>query len=152
MHRIQDVSKPPDITPYRDRFGKDYEGPSIPFGAAIRYKPSSKAGLALLPKFGDKLLPGIFIGYDTRSGGSWTGNLFVADKSDLETATVPSLVPIRTLKSDEIFPLLMDGKFHFPVADGSCKPPDYQEEEWSSERREQRGFTAMNLHHQTILI
>ena len=37
MHRIQDVSKPPDITPYRDRFGKDYEGPRIPFGAAIRY-------------------------------------------------------------------------------------------------------------------
>ena len=62
MHQIQEISKPPDVTPWRDRFGKDYDGPRIPFGAAIRYRPSSKAGQQLLPKFGEKALPGIFIG------------------------------------------------------------------------------------------
>ena len=56
-------------TPYRQRFGEDYKGPLYSFGAKIQYKPSNEDDLDDMPRIGTKLRPGIFVGYDQRSGG-----------------------------------------------------------------------------------
>ena len=47
-------------TAYKHRFGQDFRGPMIPFGAQIKYKPITDQDIARLHSFGDKLLPGIF--------------------------------------------------------------------------------------------
>ena len=56
-------------TPYRQRFGEDYKGPLYSFGAKVQYKPSNEDDLDDMPRIGTKLRPGIFVGYDQRSGG-----------------------------------------------------------------------------------
>ena len=73
-----------DMSPYRTRFGIDYECKIIPFGARIEYQPSTQKGQSLLPVIGDKLPLGIFMGYGLKSGGDWDGNLLVVEKLDLQ--------------------------------------------------------------------
>ena len=46
-------------TAYKKRFGKDFDGPFITYGAQIRYLPDKDDQRA--HKFGDKMFPGIFI-------------------------------------------------------------------------------------------
>ncbi len=41
---------------YKARFGIDFDGPMIPVGAQIKYKPISKTDKARLHKLGGKLL------------------------------------------------------------------------------------------------
>ena len=51
------------LTPYESRFGKRCSGKTIPFGAEVQYKPTSKSDLERLSAFGGKTLPGLFLGY-----------------------------------------------------------------------------------------
>ena len=55
------------MTPYRLRFGIDFPGPLIPFGAAVDYKPSSEQDKRRLHEFGPSVLAGIFMGYSQRT-------------------------------------------------------------------------------------
>ena len=55
-------------TAYFNRFGIDYSGPVIPFGAEITYQPISPKDLTRVHGFGDKRLHGIFLGYVQQSG------------------------------------------------------------------------------------
>merc|ERR1712096_422891 len=73
-------------TAYFNRFGINFPGPLIPFGAAVTYEPSSDQALARLPKTGPKTLPGIFMGYDQQAGGGWSGDLYVADQEQIQEA------------------------------------------------------------------
>ena len=100
-HCVQDIVRGSQ-TPYRTRFGTDFNGKIIPFGARVGYKPSSQKGQTLLPVIGDKLLPGTFLGYGLRSGGEWDGNLLIVDKLDLEAAETTSEICLRSFKNDDV--------------------------------------------------
>ena len=73
-------------TAYESRFGRKFGGPTIPFGAEVRYLPITDKDKERGHKFGDKLLAGIFMGYDQRAGGGWSGDLLVVDWEELENA------------------------------------------------------------------
>ena len=64
-----------DKTIYERRFNVPYDGPVIPFGAEINYKPMTKEDKARTHKFGDKVLSGFFLGSDQLAGGGWSGDL-----------------------------------------------------------------------------
>ncbi len=97
LHCIQDIVRGTE-TPYRTRFGIDFDGKFIPFGARIEHKPSFQKGQSLLLAIGDKLLPGIFMGYGLNSGGDWDKHLLIIDKLDLEAAETTSEICVRSLK------------------------------------------------------
>lgn len=68
LRNIVDVLISNEIA-YHRRFGENFKGPILPFGCEIRYKPITKDDIARCHKYGDKMLPGIFLGYDIQSGG-----------------------------------------------------------------------------------
>ena len=87
-------------TPYQKRFKNKFQGPIIPFGCEVEYKPSSQKVHNQMHPFGTKLLPGIFIGYYLEDGGRWhpsNGDLFVADWEDIKSADRASEIPIRRI-------------------------------------------------------
>ena len=57
-------------TPYERRFGIPCNGPVIPFGAMVEYRPISAKDISRLHQFGSKILPGIFLGYVWYAGES----------------------------------------------------------------------------------
>ena len=57
-------------TPYERRFGMPFNRPVIPFGAMVEYHPISAKDLSRLHQIGPKVLPGIFLGYESNAGES----------------------------------------------------------------------------------
>ena len=55
-------------TAYEKRCGVKFDGPLIPFGAQISYKPTSSKDEAKLHPFGKRMHPGIFTGNVLRAG------------------------------------------------------------------------------------
>ena len=55
-------------TQYERRFEEPFKGPIVPFGAVVEYHPISTRDLSRLHKFGKKVLPGIFHGYELIAG------------------------------------------------------------------------------------
>jgi len=105
-------------TPYERRFGEPFNGPIIPFGAKLSYKPITSSDKKRLHQFGIKVLPGIFVGYSLRVGGGWTGALRILDWEDLEKAETISDVKIKQFKAAEINILKNEGNLisHAPTA------------------------------------
>ena len=68
-------------TPYERRFGEQFKGPVIPFGAMVKCHPVSATDH---PQVGKKVFPGIFLGYVLYTGGIWKGDILVADIEELE--------------------------------------------------------------------
>jgi hypothetical protein len=89
-------------TPWERRFGAPFDGPIWPCGAYVKYKPYSPTDKARL-EFGDKLLPGIFVGYEQRAGGGWSRNLLIIDWEQMDTADRKSQVHTRTVHYKEVF-------------------------------------------------
>ena len=54
-----------------------FEGPVILFAGVVEYHPIST-------KYGQKVLPAIFIRYALYAGGIWKGDFFLADIEELE--------------------------------------------------------------------
>ena len=50
------------------------------------YKPTSPSDESKVHKFGNKLLPGIFLGYDQEAGGAWSGDYLILDAAELQRA------------------------------------------------------------------
>jgi len=73
-----------DHTAWERRFDKKFEGPVIPFGAEITYKPITQKDKDRLHKFGTKMLTGVFVGYDQQAGGYWSNDLKVVDQERRE--------------------------------------------------------------------
>ena len=73
-------------TAYKARFGEDFDGPIIPFGCAVSYKPSRPKDIGRLAKLGEKTCEGIFMGYHLHSGGRWSGDVDILDSLELTTA------------------------------------------------------------------
>ena len=51
------------FTPYQNRFTRDYNGPKIPLGAYIHFKPTTPADKNDLHEYGPNTLDGIFLGH-----------------------------------------------------------------------------------------
>ena len=50
-------------TPYERRFGQPFKEPIIPFGSLVEYYPISAKDQSRIHQFGEKVLPGLFLGY-----------------------------------------------------------------------------------------
>ena len=72
-------------TPYERRFGKPFNGPIIPFASLVEYYRISAKDPSRIEQFGKKVLLGLFLGYALYAGGSWKGDVLVADIEELET-------------------------------------------------------------------
>ena len=55
-------------TPYERHFGKPFKGPIIPFDSLIEYYPISAKDQSRIHQFGQKVLPGLFLGYALYAG------------------------------------------------------------------------------------
>ena len=98
-------------------------GPIIPFGAEIAYLPISQKDKARVHQMGDKLLPGIFIGYEVFAGGGWTGDLLVVDWDNLNDAVNFSEVHVKRFKAPEVQVIKYGARFSFPLAHGDLQQP-----------------------------
>ena len=70
-------------TPYGRRFGEPFQGPIIPFGGMFDYFPISAKDQSRLHQVGEKVLPGIHLGYALVAAGIWKGDILVADIEEL---------------------------------------------------------------------
>ena len=109
-------------TPYERRFGQLFEGPIIPFGSLVEYHPISAKDQSRIHQFGQKVLPGVFLGHALYAVGIWKGDVLVADLEELETMDASEIYSKRLSAKEVIFPK-EKGEFIFPIADGRIKPP-----------------------------
>ena len=72
-------------TPYERRFGQPFKGPIIPFGSLVEYHPITAKDQSRIHQFGKKVLLGLFLGYALYAGGTWKGDVLIADLEELET-------------------------------------------------------------------
>ena len=99
----------------------------MPFGCEIKYKPITKDDMARCHRYGDKLLPGIFLGYDIQSGGGWSGDLIVADWDEIQEAESFSEIYPKRFKAPEVHPTLKETSdkesYKFLLAEGNLRQP-----------------------------
>ena len=107
-------------TPYERRFGEDSKGPSIPFGSLVENYLVSAKDQSRIHQFGEKVSPGLFLGYALYAEGIWKGDIIVADIEELEKMDASEIYAKR-LNAKEVIFLTKNGKFIFPVADGRIK-------------------------------
>ena len=98
-------------TPYERRFGQPLKGPIIPFGSLVEYHPKIAKDQSRIHQFGKKVLPGLFLGYALYAGGSWKGDVLVADLQELETMDASEIYSKRLNAKEVIFP--KQGEFIF---------------------------------------
>ncbi|MDP7647377.1 MAG: DNA (cytosine-5-)-methyltransferase, partial [Candidatus Woesearchaeota archaeon] len=125
-------------TAYYLRFGIDFQGTAIPFGAEIRYYPITQKDKARLHGMGERRLQGIFVGYVQHAGGGWSGDLEIVDWEELDEATHISQVYVKRFKAKEVEPVMYDGEFHFPLAEGDLSQPGLKAHEVRKLERKKR--------------
>ena len=86
----------------------------------VEYYPISAQDQSRIHQFGNKVLPGIFLGYAFYAGEIWKGDVLVADVEELETMDASDIYAKRLDAKEVIFPK-ENGKFIFPIADGRIK-------------------------------
>ena len=107
-------------TPYYKRFGKHFKGHCIPFGAEVGYLQFDRDGKATRDHpMHSKIHKGLFLGYDVKPGGHWSGDYFVINAEQLDNAD--SVHSVRSLKVKTI---IAPEYFIFPVATGAVKQPE----------------------------
>ena len=102
-------------TAWKKRFGVDFDGPLIPFGAEVFYKPNSKEDIKRTPKFGNKLLPGILVGYVLHAGGGWTGDINLIDQEEINAAEFRSEVTMKKIQMAQVHVSKDGDDFIFPM-------------------------------------
>ena len=90
-----------------------FNGPVIPFEAMVEYHPISAKDLSRLHQFGPKVLPGTFLGYALYAGGSWKGDILIADIEDLEQMDACK-IHVRRLNAKEVVTPMKGDKNHSP--------------------------------------
>ena len=73
-------------TPYQFRFDEAFPYKLIPFGAECWFVPTSPKDIAKVNKFNETTLQGVVIGYKLKAGGKPTGEVYIVEKSELESA------------------------------------------------------------------
>ena len=119
LRNIQDLLSD-GKTLYESRFGMQFKGPVIPFGAMVEYHPISAKDLSRLHHFGLKVLPGIFLGYALNAVRIWKGDIMIADIEELEEMDASELHG-RRLTAKEVLTPMKGEHFIFPFADGTVK-------------------------------
>ena len=124
---------------WKKRFGNYFIGPSIPFGAEVLYKPSSKEGFKRVEEFGNKLLNGIFVGYVFHAGGGWTADILVVDQEEINVAKNRSECQPKRIKWKECVVVKKEADFVFPMMEYELsqpgnRPPYVQPERKHAER------------------
>ena len=51
----------------------------------LRVSPKTAMDQSRIHQFGQKVLPGLFLGYALHAGGIWKGDVLIADLEELET-------------------------------------------------------------------
>ena len=69
--------------PWKTRYGEDFEGTLIPFGALVTFHPIYGGHRRKQP-FATRSVPGMFVGYHFRADGSWSGDYLVLPLDDLQ--------------------------------------------------------------------
>ena len=110
-------------TAWMKRFGVDFDGPTIPFGAEVLYKPSSNEDAKRIHRFGNKLLSGIFVGYACHAGGGWTGDFYIIDQEEIDTAENRSDVYVKRIKAGEVHLVKDKDSFVFPMVQYKLNQP-----------------------------
>ena len=106
-------------TPYERCFGQPFKGPIIPFGSLVEYHPITAKDQSRIHQFGQKVLPGLFLGYALYAGGLWKGDVLVAD---LEETMYASEIYSKKTQFERCDISHQKGEFLFPIADGRIKP------------------------------
>ena len=75
---------------------------------------------SIIYQFGNKVLPGLFLGYALYAGRIWKGDVLVADIKELETMDASEIYSQRLNAKEIIFPK-ENGNFIFPAGDGRIK-------------------------------
>ena len=101
-------------TPYLKRFGSEFDGPLLPFGSAVSYKPSDDATLATIPKFGERTTPGLFAGYHLHNGCTWSKDLYFYNIAKLQNAT-----ELHHIHHHRVKEFVVPQRVVYPVADGT---------------------------------
>ena len=86
----------------------------------VEYHPITAKDQSRIHQFGQKVLPGLFLGYALYAGGIWKGDVLIADLEELETMDASEIYSKRLNAKEVIFP--KEGEFIFPIADGRIKP------------------------------
>ena len=100
-------------TAYKARYGEDFDGPIIPFGCAVTYKPSSKKDIERMAKMGHKTCEGLFMGYHQRAGGGWSGDVDILDSLELTTAGEIEELHTKRISASEMVVTKLNGDFIF---------------------------------------
>ena len=96
----------------RDVLGNHFRGRIVPFGSLVEYHPTTAKDQSRIHQFGKKVLPGLFLGYAIHAGGTWKGDVLVADLEELETMDASEIYSKRLDAKEVIFPK-ENGKFIF---------------------------------------
>ena len=99
--------------------------------------PSKWMGLQVVARSFDMLLLskkcggsfgkwGIFLGYDQRAGGGWSGDLYVADWEEIENAENFNEIYKKRFKASEVDTIKIDGEYRFPLSEGLLKQPEVE--------------------------
>ena len=91
-------------THHERSFGQPFEGPTVPFGSLVEYHPITAKDQSRIHQFGNKVLPGLFLGYAWYAGGIWKGDVLVANLEELETMDASEIYSKRLNAKDVIFP------------------------------------------------
>ena len=62
---------------------RSFKGPVFPFDSIVEYHPLSAKDQSRLRQFGEKVLPGILLGYALYAGRIWKGDFLNADLEEL---------------------------------------------------------------------
>ena len=92
----------------------------IPLRAMAEYHPISAEDLSRLHQFGPKVLPGVLLGYAVHAGGTWKGDITVAEIEEFEKMDA-SEIHAKRLNAKEVLTPMSGEKFIFPIADGTVK-------------------------------
>ena len=111
-------------TPWKLRFGTDFEGPLIPFGCKVDYWTGPRKKPKRQMKFEPTTEPGIFLGYVIHPGLHWRKEFAVASLKQINDADFDqSVTVLRVLK------VSVPEKIEFPcrrradaIREGSLKP------------------------------
>ena len=89
-------------TTVEKRYGKQFDGPFIPFGALVESIQITAMDKARVKQLGKKVLKGICFGYVLRMGGGWSGDLMMADYEDLQQSEA-SEINVKRFKTQGVF-------------------------------------------------
>ena len=115
--------------PWQLRFGEDFSGMKIPFGAKILFWNNPKLKAPKISKFSPTAAEGIFLGYHIQLGFIWKEEYLVAPLDKIEGSIEANDLKIIRSKKIE----LLQGDFVFPLthgleALGNQKPPQLDDQ------------------------